>query len=719
MTGLKSEYLKLMNARNLIGDEFPEYIAYQQRKIYNILEDVYSVGSATELQEAIDTIGSGAGTIFIEAGTHIISSTINVNTGGTIVIYGHGGNTILLPNDGIDIFNITDGMVIIEKIKLDLSNYTANSKGIIINETNNKISAIDRITITGDGVNGYGIELSSNNCRIGDCTIDNVNIGINVLSDNNILNGNNCNNCASYGIQISADYNNITSNICNSNLTGIYVLNGTGNTINDNTVQTNTQNGIYLNGSSQNSLNDNICDGNDSNTGNPQGGIVIDAISNNNMIISNTSINNQNAGAGIGYGIYIAAVTCIENVVRSNNCSGNDVQWKDIGLNSDFEYRCSTAAEIQDAIDSIALKSEIIQIISNMNIDTTIDIDGGGDYIIKGGGIGTVLTTVGDIPCFNVTSAKSCILKDFKIDASSLTITTTEIIDINEGSDNRVIVENINIQGDGTNGHGITIHSNNCIIRNNDITDIYNGIGLDSSSNNVISNNFIDNCNYYGIRSQTSNNNKYDGNICKNNAINGMLIKGNNNSISGNKCNNNTSSGIYIYGSYNILIGNICNSNGTQGIENDQSSYGTIVGNTCNNNIGNGILIYNCTTIVVVGNECYNNCEGYAFNAAGIGLAPNADYCTVSGNICGNNTNTTGGVDGHGIRVQAATCDNNIISSNVLYGNDVDFLNNGTGTVIMQGGWTGWFDDGTNFRMTVRDGMIIAVDNSTAGGHNP
>ena len=34
-------------------------------------------------------------------------------------------------------------------------------------------------------------------------------------------------------------------------------------------------------------------------------------------------------------------------------------------------------------------------------------------------------------------------------------------------------------------------------------------------------------------------------------------------------------------------------------------------------------------------------------------------------------------------------------------------------------GWSGWFDDGANFRLTVIGGIITAVANSTAGGHNP
>jgi len=39
--------------------------------------------------------------------------------------------------------------------------------------------------------------------------------------------------------------------------------------------------------------------------------------------------------------------------------------------------------------------------------------------------------------------------------------------------------------------------------------------------------------------------------------------------------------------------------------------------------------------------------------------------------------------------------------------------------LVKSAGWSGWFDDGTNFRVTVVNGQITNVANSTAGGHNP
>ena len=36
----------------------------------------------------------------------------------------------------------------------------------------------------------------------------------------------------------------------------------------------------------------------------------------------------------------------------------------------------------------------------------------------------------------------------------------------------------------------------------------------------------------------------------------------------------------------------------------------------------------------------------------------------------------------------------------------------------LDGGATGWFDDGANFRITVTNGIITAIGNTVAGGHS-
>ena len=39
-------------------------------------------------------------------------------------------------------------------------------------------------------------------------------------------------------------------------------------------------------------------------------------------------------------------------------------------------------------------------------ISTTIDVDGGGDYIFEGGGLNSIITSVSTTTCFNITNAK-------------------------------------------------------------------------------------------------------------------------------------------------------------------------------------------------------------------------------------------------------------------------------------------------------------------------
>ena len=53
----------------------------------------------------------------------------------------------------------------------------------------------------------------------------------------------------------------------------------------------------------------------------------------------------------------------------------------------------------------------------------------------------------------------------------------------------------------------------------------------------------------------------------------------------------------------------------------------------------------------------------------------------------------------------------NIYASGVIDGAS-GFAVNGTS------GWSGWFDDGVNFRVTVTNGIITSVANSSGGGHS-
>ncbi|KKM68853.1 hypothetical protein LCGC14_1456670, partial [marine sediment metagenome] len=71
--GSKQLLRQLINVWKIKRNANPAYIIYLMEKIFLVLEDTYSVGTMTELQEAIDAIGTGAGTIFIEAGEYEIT----------------------------------------------------------------------------------------------------------------------------------------------------------------------------------------------------------------------------------------------------------------------------------------------------------------------------------------------------------------------------------------------------------------------------------------------------------------------------------------------------------------------------------------------------------------------------------------------------------------------------------------------------------------------
>ena len=112
-----------------------------------------------------------------------------------------------------------------------------------------------------------------------------------------------------------------------------------------------------------------------------------------------------------------------------------------------------------------------------------------GSVIIQGMGDLTVIDINGNYSCFNITGAASCVLRDFKIDATDLTAEATKVIDVNV---HNVIIDNIYIIGDGTNGHGIYIENGrqHFFIKNCRIINLYIGIYIISDFG-YVTDNFI------------------------------------------------------------------------------------------------------------------------------------------------------------------------------------------------------------------------------------
>ena len=154
-------------------------------------------------------------------------------------------------------------------------------------------------------------------------------------------------------------------------------------------------------------------------------------------------------------------------------------------------FYCFTQEEIQSAIDLIGLGSGIITIMENLVLSAAIDVDGGGNYIIQGYGLINIEFTTCDC-AFNITSVKSCVLRDLTIDLSNSLYATYGIL-VAEINDNPIYIENIHIYDGGSfpYSNGIQVLSENVIIRDCRIEDVLTGIDIRSNNAIIYDNKFI------------------------------------------------------------------------------------------------------------------------------------------------------------------------------------------------------------------------------------
>ncbi len=671
----------------------------------------YICRTAQDIQDAVDSIAAKSGVIHIVTGTISISTTININGGGDYIIEGEGRSTILTTVGDIHGFNISSVRSLsIRNFTINISSYTIDKTGIYINEAADNTIIIKNMFIVGDSiVVGEGIELRSSNVSITDCEFSNIAYSIlgHAGADNVIISHN-----YFHTVTDSMNLNDMANVVISSNVTdsmtyGLYIGGMDYIVISNNTFINGDYTGIDLDNCNYCTITGNICGDNTSNTAQTTGGIILRANSTYNNITGNMLRNNTNTGAGVGYGIYISVVGDSNNIIKNNTYLGNDIAWKDNGTNTQMEYICTTAQDIQDAIDSIAAKSGVIHIVSGtITLNATINILGSGDYIVEGEGVGSIIDVGANRTAFNITNVKSCTLKNFKIDAIALTVLGTEVIIIDEVANNSVFIEKLTIAGDGNMGQGIEINSNYCTVKDCYITDVRYGITV-LSDYNIISGNICYSNNEIGILLSSANNNTITGNTC-NSQDYGIKVSGSaNNTITGNNANSNSLVGIYAYNNSNnnTITGNACVSNNI-GISLSSVNNSTIIGNTCNNQDNYGMVLVSCVknTIsgntvnantvhgiylielsnynTITGNVCCDNNTNHGFDGAGIWLAVTNDNNTIIGNICTGNINAGAGA-GYGIVIDNANCNDNIVGVNSLNGNDFDYLDNGTDTILL------------------------------------
>lgn len=164
--------------------------------------------------------------------------------------------------------------------------------------------------------------------------------------------------------------------------------------------------------------------------------------------------------------------------------------------------------------------------------------------MLIGEGDETIIDCNGDRSAINITNAVSVNLRDFKVIGTSVG-GATEIINIDENSNNPVRVENLRIVGNVSDlGTGIEVNSDNCFILKNKVTDCWNGILI------------------YG------NENIIQANICRDNQSGGILVSGNENHITSNICNDNDLGISVLTGTENTILSNEARGNTTSNFQN-------------------------------------------------------------------------------------------------------------------------------------------------------
>ncbi len=365
-------------------------------------------------------------------------------------------------------------------------------------------------------------------------------------------------------------------------------------------------------------------------------------------------------------------------------------------------YFCSSAAEVQLALDSIGDKSGKIIINKSITLTSKININGGGSYLIQGNGPGIIIDCDGNWNAFDITNATTCIIRELKINSSDINSLNIAAIKVNEVHNNPIYIEKVHIIGDlDLEGHGIDIESGNVKISNCYIANVREGIYQSSGNNSYFIANNLNNGSQMGISIYGS------FNVIANNYIrnfqDGINVFGDNNVIKDNFLNSIQQHGIYLtVCSNNFVSGNFFSNLGSAGIfavncdfitvsENqitDFISYGIYLVNSDKNIIsgnqisfgnGNGLAITNGDYNVITGNLIYNLSRGGIW-LSGIYIFDGADFNTISGNGVFNCTAYGGANIGYGIHIISMNCYDNTVMGNTSLNNEDNWKDLGTNT---------------------------------------
>ncbi|PKP54492.1 MAG: hypothetical protein CVT90_00995, partial [Candidatus Altiarchaeales archaeon HGW-Altiarchaeales-3] len=615
----------------------------------------------------------------------------------------------------------------------------------IIFPANNKIFDCGGHTIEGDSTGGdIGIHLTKKSGnKIKNCVITGFYRGVALYYSTSNLIINNTANSNSYGIYLYYSSDNILSDNTGNlnNYYGIYLYYSSNNTIVNNAAGNNQRHGLYISTSdgTGNTINSNtLCNNNQ------YGGSYYDIYdADNNTGDDNTcdTTHNWNDTGGVGCTFSCVANTCSDGTLYGS-CSTTKPGYCDNGTLIDncglcgcgagedcnatsgmcytsatTDCTCTNCTDCSDKLNNPACA--VVKLTTDINHNETCIIfpannkifDCGG-HTIEGDGIG------GDVGIYlngkENNTIKNCIITDFydgiRLVYSPINTLTNNTANNNtrygiylgSSSNNALTNNTANDNGNGTYGDGdgilLSSSSNNTLTSNTANNNTKGGIRLySSSSNNTITNNTANsnwdtgillsgssnnnivsnNCGQFNgqhsIEMHTSDNNKIIENIANNNSVDGIFLynTASNNQIINNTANNNTLYGIRVslYSNNNEVAGNIANLNG-YGIYLSSSSNNTLTSNTANDNNNYGIYLqYSSNDNTLNSNSICNNTNSDINIATGTGNAGD--------NTCDNLDNV-----GNNVTCSTSCSSTSTCSDGTLYGQcsttKPKYCNNGT-----------------------------------------
>ena len=219
-----------------------------------------------------------------------------------------------------------------------------------------------------------------------------------------------------------------------------------------------------------------------------------------------------------------------------------------------YTYYCSSREDFDLALTEIGTGYGKIIITENIDLSSSIEIDGGGSYIIEGAGFVTIRRTADQL-AFWILNASSVIMRDLVINATPST--NVAPMRVEEVNNNLVYFENLQIYGD-YNGRGIDLRSDNITIQNCEFTNLYSGVYIiDQKNIRILGNNFYFMA-YCGIQVLTGIEDSIISNNIMDHVRDGVASTGIYRSIvSNNLVTNIARYGFYVDGNFSTYTGNM------------------------------------------------------------------------------------------------------------------------------------------------------------------